>query len=62
MKQRIAFAAIFASVLGALVWSEIRKAEAPVGPQPILTFVADTERELSRLPVKFAPLDRKSVV
>jgi predicted Zn-dependent protease len=56
MKHRIAFAAVVASVLAALVFSEIRKAEAPVGPEPILNFIGDTERELARLPVKFVPL------
>jgi beta-barrel assembly-enhancing protease len=43
-------------VSGALVWSEMRKAEVPVGPEPILNFIADSERELTRLPVAFAPL------
>jgi beta-barrel assembly-enhancing protease len=56
MKRWIAFAGIILALGAALVWSEIRKVEAPVGPEPILNFVADTEHELSRLPVKFAPL------
>jgi beta-barrel assembly-enhancing protease len=56
MKRWIAFAGTILALGAALVWSEIRKVEAPVGPEPILDFVADTEHELSRLPVKFAPL------
>jgi predicted Zn-dependent protease len=56
MKCWIAFACSLLALGAALVWSEIRKVEAPVGPEPILDFVADTEHELSRLPVKFAPL------
>ncbi len=56
MKHWIAFAGIVLATGGALTWSQMRKIEAPVGPEPVLDFVADTERELSRLPVKFAPL------
>jgi predicted Zn-dependent protease len=56
MKHRFVLAAIAAAVLASLVWSEVRRAEAPVGPQPILNFIGDTERELARLPVEFVPL------
>jgi predicted Zn-dependent protease len=56
MRRWIAFLSIVLALGAALVWSEIQKAETPVGPEPILDFVADTEHELSRLPVKFAPL------
>ena len=38
--------------LGALWLSERRKAEAPVSPDPVLYFIADTERELSRVPAQ----------
>src|SRR5436853_3109118 len=56
MKHWIAFAGVILAVSAALVLSEIGKAEAPVGPEPLLNFIADTERELSRLLVKFTPL------
>ena len=56
MKHWIALACTILALGAALVWSEVRKVEAPVGPEPILDFVADTQHELSRLPVKFAPL------
>ena len=52
----IAFGIVVLAVAGALVWSERRKVETTVGPEPILDFIGDTERELSRLPVKFVPL------
>ena len=56
MKHWAAFAGIVAALAAALVWSEVRKVEARVGPEPILNLIADSERELTRLPVAFAPL------
>ena len=56
MKQRAGFAIIVLAAIGALVVSEKRKAEAPVGPEAFLYFLADTQRELTRLPVSFLPL------
>jgi predicted Zn-dependent protease len=55
-KQWIALAGIVLAIGAALIWSQMHRIDAPVGPAPVLDFVADTERELSRLPVKFAPL------
>lgn len=55
-RHYLPLAAVVLAIGGALVWSEKGKVDAPVGPEPIVSFVADTERELSRLPVKFAPL------
>ena len=37
----------------ALVWSEKQRIDAPVGPEAVLSLVADTERELTRLPSSF---------
>src|SRR5690348_12586125 len=56
MKRWGTFAIAFALVGGALVLSQIRKTEAPVEPDALLFFVADTEHELSRLPAKFIRL------
>ncbi|MFN7997715.1 MAG: M48 family metalloprotease [Bryobacteraceae bacterium] len=56
MRSWAAFAIIVVALGAALVVSERRKAEAPVGPEPILNLIADTEHELTRLPVAFAPL------
>jgi predicted Zn-dependent protease len=56
MRHWAALAAIIAVLGGALVWSEIRKFDATVGPQPVLNLIADSERELTRLPVAFVPL------
>jgi len=51
MKRYTALAAIIALAVAALVLSEGRRVEAGVSPAPILYFVADTERELARIPV-----------
>lgn len=56
MKRLIVFAIVFVLGLGALLWSEKRKPEAPVSPAAFLYFVADTQRELTRLPVALTRL------
>src|ERR1700686_3350085 len=56
MKHWLTFGIVILTVSGAIVWSEVHKVEAPVGPDPILNLLADGERELTRLPVAFAPL------
>jgi predicted Zn-dependent protease len=56
MKHWLAFGIVILTISGAIVWSEVYKVEAPVGPDPILNLLADGERELTRLPVAFAPL------
>ena len=54
MKRWAAFAIVFALVCGALVVSQRQKTAAPVGPNSLLFFVADTQHELTRLPAKFS--------
>jgi predicted Zn-dependent protease len=56
MRHWAAFATVVMALAAALVWSERRKVEARVGPEPVLNLIADSERELTRLPVAFAPL------
>ncbi|MGE5327551.1 MAG: M48 family metalloprotease, partial [Deltaproteobacteria bacterium] len=56
MKRWISFSIIFVCGAAALVYCERRKVESPVGPQAVLYFVADTEHELTRLPVSFTRL------
>lgn len=56
MKRWSAFAAVLALLGGALVLSQARKVEAPVGPNALLYFVADTQRELTRLPMKYTEI------
>ena len=51
MKRCLALAAIIALAIAALVFAERRRVEAEVSPAPILYLVADTERELTRIPV-----------
>ena len=52
MKRGLIFGAVLLLGVGALWLSERRKAEAPVSPDPILYLIADTERELSRVPAR----------
>jgi len=52
MKRSLVFAMVLLLGLGGLWLSERRKAEAPVSPDPVLYFIADAERELSRVPAQ----------
>jgi predicted Zn-dependent protease len=56
MKRWIAFAIVVTLGIAALVWSERRPVEVQVSPAAMLYFIADTERELSRLPVSVTRL------
>lgn len=56
MKQWIIFAAVLALLIGGLVLSQSRHVEAAVGPNALLYFVADTQRELTRLPMKYTQI------
>lgn len=51
MKRWVVFSIVLVVVFGAVILSERRKADAPVKPDPLVYFVADTEREMTRLPV-----------
>jgi len=62
MKHRIALGIALALLFVALVASEKYTFEAPVGPDAILHFIADTERELSRLPVALTRLSDEEEV
>jgi predicted Zn-dependent protease len=53
VKRWIIFTAILALLIGALVLSQTRHVDAAVAPNALLYFVADTERELTRLPMKY---------
>jgi beta-barrel assembly-enhancing protease len=56
MRHAAVYAIVAVLLAAALVWSESRHIDAPVSPEPILNLIADTQRELTRLPVAFAPL------
>ena len=60
MKHWIPLAAILALGGAAIFFAESRKVDAPVSPDAVLYFLADTQRELTRLPA--SATDRKSVV
>ena len=47
--------AVLLAALG-LVLSEVRKPDVPVSPAPLLFFLADTERELTRMPMQVTRL------
>jgi beta-barrel assembly-enhancing protease len=56
MRRWVTLTTIVVLSAGALTLSERRRVEAPVRPDPIVYFIADTQRELTRLPVAFARL------
>ena len=53
MRRWILLAGIVALGIAAVVVSERRKVDAPASPAALLYLVADTERELTRMPVNF---------
>lgn len=56
MKRWLLFLIVVLLAAGGLVLSEKRKVEAPVRPDPVVYFVGDTQRELTRLPMAFTRL------
>jgi len=56
MKHWIAFAMVVTLGIAALVWSERHPVEVRVTPAALLNFIADSEWELSRLPMAAAHL------
>lgn len=50
MKRIIAFVLLLAAVSGVLYYSQRHKADARVGPQGMLNALAETQREISRIP------------
>jgi beta-barrel assembly-enhancing protease len=53
MKHWIALAGILLLGVAAIMVSERRKVDVPVGPAAVLYLIADTEQELTRMPVSF---------
>ena len=56
MKRWAPFAIVCLLAVGALIMSQKREATAEVGPNAILHFIADSEREASRLPFQLTRL------
>jgi len=54
MKRWIIFAGIVLLSVASVVLSELRKVDVPASPAALLYLVADTEQELTRMPVRFA--------
>lgn len=53
MTRWISFAGVIVLGIAAIVWSERRKVDAQASPAAVLYLVADTEQELTRMPVHF---------
>jgi predicted Zn-dependent protease len=53
MKRRIVLSIILLLGLAAIIISERRKVDVPASPSALLYLVADTEQELTRMPVRF---------
>jgi predicted Zn-dependent protease len=53
MKQWAVFALTFVLLAAVLVKVQKDKVDAPVGPEAVLSLLADTEHELTRMPVSF---------
>ena len=56
MKRWAILTAIIGLGIFALILAQMRKANVPVGPRAMLNFVADTGRELARVPAAVTPL------
>lgn len=56
MKKRIPLLVVLAIALVALGVSEWRKEKAEVSPRSLLNFIADTQREMARLPMRVTRL------
>src|SRR6266568_2444455 len=56
MKRWIALSGIVVLGITAIWVSEHRKVDVPAGPAAVLYLVADTEQELTRMPVRFTRL------
>lgn len=62
MKRWITFGLVCALAAGALWMSQVRKPKATASPDAILHFIADTERELGRLPFELTRLSDEEEV
>ena len=53
MKRWVLFAGLVLVGVASVVVSERRKVDVPPSPAPVLYLIADTEQELTRMPVSF---------
>ena len=56
MKRWLIFTGLILLITASLVWTEKKRVAGSAGPGAVLYFVADTERELTRLPVAFTAM------
>jgi predicted Zn-dependent protease len=62
VKRWLSFASVFALGTASLILSQVRKADAPAAPTALLYLVADSERELTRLPMKYTEIPDKDEI
>jgi predicted Zn-dependent protease len=62
VKRWLSFAAVFALGAAGLILSQTRKADAPAAPTALLYLVSDSERELTRLPMKYTEIPDKDEI
>src|ERR1700739_3767718 len=62
MKRWIALSGIVLMGIAAIWVSERRKVDVPPGPAAVLYLVADTEQELTRMPVRFTRMSAQEEI
>jgi len=62
VKRWLMFAVTLGVLTAGLVVSQARKVDAPFTPNALLYFVADTQRELTRLPMKYTQIPDKEEI
>jgi beta-barrel assembly-enhancing protease len=62
MRDRVLTAAVLALLTATMLMAHRQRIDAPVGAQSVLYLVADSERELSRLPAKFTRISDKDEI
>src|SRR2546426_7697809 len=62
MKRGLTLAGIVMMGVAAVVVSERRKVDAPASPAALLYLIADTEQELTRMPVRFTRMSDQDEV
>ncbi|HZI57741.1 MAG TPA: hypothetical protein VFF39_13250, partial [Verrucomicrobiae bacterium] len=62
MKRLIILIVVLAAAAGALYYSQHHRQETRVGPEAVLNALADTERELSRVPASMTRISNEEEI
>ena len=62
MKRAPILLAVIAIGVAAIIYGQRHHAEAPVSPAPLLHVIGDTERDLTRVPMKLTQLSDEEEV